>query len=486
MKRKASSISRYGATTLGLALLLTGCNSRYGASPFDDWIEQDPPAWRLSEKGAGHTSGSLLAKPNTKGALTFSKDTGADEYVRIALDRSPVIRAAKAKADRLTERIPQVTSLDDPMLSVTPIGEMAETAEGQVSLMSRVSQKLPFPGKLEARGRIAQQQVAIAVQELNDTRLRIVADTRRAYWSYYFTTRGIEVIGGERDLIRQFREIAGAKYKAGTATQQDVLRASVELSNLDNELLTLRQRQTTAVAMLNRLLDRPINAPLPEPKTIELERVSLQLDRLLIDAAMDNPRLKKIHERIEMFRERLRLARLERKPDLTVSLNYNPVDSDGTAPSATGKDQWWLGFGINLPIWIAKQDAAEREATRGMFQSIAELTGERNDVAFRVQDALVKVETQQRQVVLFRDVIIPQARQTVQASDSGYRAGKTDFLTLVDNWRKLLDFQLLYHQSLAQFEKDFANLQQVVGKDLKRSSQAHETETHLNTHAFSK
>jgi outer membrane protein, heavy metal efflux system len=481
MTRKTSMTSRRGATALGLVFVLAGCNSAYEDSPFADWVEQSPPAWRLSQDGADHNARSLLAEPNPTGALNFSEDTSAQAYVQIALQRSPAIRAAAAKVDRLSERIPQVTSLDDPMLSITPIGELAETAEGQVSMMSRVSQKLPFPGKLDTKGRIAQQAVEIAMQELNDTRLRVIADTRRAYWSYYFTTRGIEVLERDRDLIRQFRDAAEAKYKANTATQQDVLRASVELSNLDNELLTLNQRQTTAVAMLNRLLDQPINTPLPEPKTVELDNVSLRLDRLLADAAVESPRLKKIHERIQMYRERLNLARLERWPDLTVSLSYNPVDSTGTAPSATGKDQWWLGFGVNLPIWLEKRDAAEREALKGMFQGIAELTGESNDIAFRIQDSLVKVETQQRQVILFRDVIIPQARQTVEASDSGYRAGKTDFLTLVDNWRNLLDFQLLYHQSLAQLEKDFADLQRVVGRDLDRT--AHVIETVPNPHA---
>jgi len=475
MKRNTCFTVRHGAALLSLGLTLVGCKSPYEGSPFTDWVEQDASTWQLSEGGAVHTSRSLLAEPSDLGALAFSEGTGAEAYVQIALDRSPAIRAAMIKVDRLTERIPQATSLDDPMLSVVPIGEMAETAEGQVGLMSSVSQKLPFPGKLDTKGRIAKQSVAIAVQELNDTRLRVIADTRRAYWSYYFTTRGIEVVERDRDLIRQFRAAAEAKYKAGTASQQDVLRASVELSNLDNELLTLRQRQTTAVAMLNRLLDRPVNASLPGPRTVDLDGISLRLDRLLADAALGNPRLKKIHERIQMSRERLKLARLERWPDLTVSLSYNAVDNGGTAPSATGKDQWWLGFGINLPIWVAKQDAAEQEALKGMFQGIAELTDESNDVAFRVQDALVKVETQQRQVVLFRDVIIPQARQTVEASDSGYRAGKTDFLTLVDNWRNLLDFQLLYHKSLAQLEKDFADLQRVVGRDLKRTPQPIET-----------
>ena len=252
------------------------------------------------------------------------------------------------------------------------------------------------------------------------------------------------------------------------------------ISNLENELITFRQRQTTAIAMLNSLLDRPIDAAVPEPKRVALSDMSLRLDQLLTDAANANPLLEKIRQRIEAFRQRLKLSKLQRWPDLTLSLNYNAVDNGGLAPMATGDDQWWLGFGVNLPIWAQKLDAGEREARHGIFEGIADLTNQRNRVAFRVQDAVVKVETQQRLVLLFRDVIVPQATQTVEVSESGYRAGKVDFLTVVDNWRKLLDFELMYHQSLSQLEQNFAELQQVVGRDLDRQSgpQHEEVEHH--------
>ena len=78
------------------------------------------------------------------------------------------------------------------------------------------------------------------------------------------------------------------------------------------------------------------------------------------------------------------------------------------------------------------------------------------------------MESEQDQVVLFRDVIIPQAQQTVDASISGYRAGSLEFLTLVDNWRRLLDFRLMYHRTLARLEQSFAELQEAVGQDLPR------------------
>ncbi|MCG3178221.1 MAG: hypothetical protein BIFFINMI_00546 [Phycisphaerae bacterium] len=458
---------------LGVVVLLAsvGCESApRDATPLSQWIRQDPASWQVTEGGATHTSRTLASQPAPASpeAPTAPLD-GADDYVREALKYNPGIRAAEHKVSRLLERVPQARSLDDPMLMVAPIGEMAQTAAGQVGTMTSLSQKLVLPGKLDARGQVAYQEAAMAVQELAAMRLAVTADTRRAYWAYYFAVRAIEVTNQSRALLSQFRQIAEAKYKAGTASQQDVLRASVELSNLDNELITLRQRQTTAVAMLNSLLDQPVTASLPEPKAVSLNSISLSLDQLLADAAEANPALQRLREKIEGDRQRLRLARLQRVPDLTLSLNYNFVDDAGLAKmTRNGDDQWWIGFSVNVPIWFEKLAAAEREARQGIFESASDLSNEQNRISFRVQDAWVKMDTQQRLVVLFRNVIIPQARQTVEVSDTGYRAGRIDFLTLVDNWRKLLNFQLLYEQSLSTLEQNFAELQQAVGRDLHR------------------
>lgn len=449
-------------TMMLLAVAMFGCASR---GPFDDWPGLDGSASRASDLAVLHeNSGAMSPSP----AAAMAEASGPEAYVQLALERNPAIRGAKQKVQRLAQRIPQVTSLDDPMFNVSPIGEMAETAAGQAGLMTGVSQKLPFPGKLSTRGRIAGQMVAAAAQDLEATKLQVIADTRQAYWSHYFAVRAINVTEQSRELLSQFKQIAEAKNKAGTASQQDVLRASVELSNLDNELITWRQRRTTAAAMLNSLIDRPVTAEIPAPSIVDADEIALDLNQLLAEAEQINPAIRKVREQVEEYRQRLKLAKLNRYPDLTAMLNYVAVEDEGISMAANGKDQWWLGFGVNLPVWTEKLDAAENESRHGIMESLADLNNAHNRVAFRVQDAFVKVDTQQRLTILFRDVIVPQAQQTVDASFSSYRAGKVEFLTVVDNWRKLLNFQLMYHQSLAQLEKDFAALQQTVGRDLER------------------
>ena len=454
-----------GILMLSAILLVGGC-----ASPFDDdlyrtWQDRDPDQWQLADNGATHSRTTLRSRLAATSGESASTDTtaisrggGVDGYVRAALDHNPSIRAAERRVKRFGARVPQVTSLDDPMFQIAPFGDMAETASGQVGLMTGLSQKLPFPGKLDTRGRIAEQDVAMALADLRQTRLRVVADTRRAYWSYYFTTRALDTTRQSRKLLDQFKQIAEAEYKAGNRSQPDVLRASVELSNVDNELIILAQRQATARSMLNQLMDRPIDAALPEPATVTLDQVDTDLDVFLARAAKDNPAIEALHARIEQHRQRRRLARLNRWPDLTVSASYNIVEDDGLSMAANGDDQWWFGFGVNLPIWMEKYDAAEREAFQGILEGVADLTAEHNRIAFQVQEAYLKVEAQQQLVTLFRDTIVPQARQTVEASRSGYRAGSVDFL----------NFELMQHRALAEMEQAVADLERAVGGQVDR------------------
>ncbi|GAB4107978.1 MAG: TolC family protein [Phycisphaeraceae bacterium] len=455
------------AGTMLSALLVGGCASPFEPSTTDhwetSWLDGDPSAWRYRDGGTVHQSHSLRLQQEISDALNVEEDPGPEGYVTIALNNHPAIKAAEQRVARLRQQIPQVTSLDDPMLQVTPVGDMAETASGQVGLMSGVSQKLPYPGKLKTRGRIVQQEVAVAERELKKTRIETAAQVRRAYWSYYYASRAVRVTRESRRLLDQFRQVAEAEYRAGRRSQPDVLRASVELGNVDAELAVLEQRKSTARSMLNRLLDRPIDASLPEPALSSPVQFDESVDAILTWAAERNPDILKWYDRIEQARQRLALAKLNRRPDLTVSATYNVVDSGGLSPVANGDDQWWLGFGINLPIWSAKLDAAEREAFRSLSESVARLGDERNRVAFQVQDAYLRVKAQWDVMVLLKDQVVPQARQTVEASSSGYRAGAVDFLTLVDNWRKQLSFELLYHRATADMQQALADLALAAG-----------------------
>ncbi len=436
------------------------------ASDLSPSVDDDEAVLGVATEAAGEG-------PPLPGDTPLPAAAGLEDYIGLALRDSPVIRRAIRRVQVLGYEVPQVTSLGDPMINlIPPTGDMVQTAAGMQAGGVSVSQKIPFPGKLSTRGRAVEEAVRMAFNELADARISTVAKVQKAYDTYYLAEVSIQITEQSKQLLRQIREVAAARYRAGTATQQDVLRAEVELYGLTNELITLVQRRETARALLNSLMNRRVDAPLPPPVHFELEQVEWRLPEAMERAVASNPRLARIQSQIRRDIENIKLARLEYFPDLTIGYGATFISSSGVSPVASGDDAWNLAFGLNVPIWWQRLRAQVLQMNAQTLTSVEEYNDLRNLIFFQLQDTLVKIDTQYRQAVLLRDLIVPRAWQTVEVSASAYRAGSLEFTPLIDNWRKWLDFSLAFHRALTGLEQRFADLQQLVGMRLPRTAAA--------------
>jgi outer membrane protein, heavy metal efflux system len=130
---------------------------------------------------------------------------------------------------------------------------------------------------------------------------------------------------------------------------------------------------------------------------------------------------------------------------------------------SSGTDMWAITVALNLPVWFEKIEAGIREARHTLSASRQEYAAARNQVAYRVRDALARVRAQRELAELFADTIIPQAKQTYEVSLTGYTAGTSNFEFLIDNWQKWLAFRAQYYRALGELERSVADLEQAAG-----------------------
>lgn len=408
--------------------------------------------------------------------------TSLREFIILALQENPEIKQAEETAHARAARIPQVTALPDPMVRTKTLPEPVRTAEGDNFFILGVSQKFPVPEKLDRAGRIALEETRMALQELERVRLRVIADVKRAYFQLYAIDKSIEITTENRDLMRGLIDVAIGQVEAGKRAQEDVLRAQVELSNLEAQLVQLGQRRITVVAMLNRLMDRSSATPIVKPAEFDVRQVDAKLEELFEHAVESNPELGRIKQEIERDREAVELARLAYWPDFTVGFEWMLMESreafrpppnpaTGMRPtvpkmSENASDNWAITFGLNIPIWWDKIEGGIREARHRMAASQQQYASVRNSVYFRITDALERVTSQRELADIFRYTIVPQARQAYEVSRAGYIAGGSDFLYVIDNWQKWLAFRIQYHRILGELERSVADLEQVLGMSL--------------------
>src|SRR5690606_33259545 len=117
--------------------------------------------------------------------------------------------------------------------------------------------------------------------------------------------------------------------RTGDAQPGDVLMATLELSSLQEQLLSYRQQVTAATAELNRLVGRDSSTPIVPPATLDVQFPEWNHE-LLRQIAMENqPELNAARLRTAATRWGIEVARLKRRPDLTFGLGWMIMDAPG-------------------------------------------------------------------------------------------------------------------------------------------------------------
>jgi hypothetical protein len=125
-----------------------------------------------------------------------------------------------------------------------------------------ISQMIPYPGKLTRAGRVALAEAIAARHRLEATKFALQAEVVAAWHELWLVDRGSEIDDANLALLEQFREVTLELVAVGRAPQADATKADLEVASAGNELWTRRAQRPAALAALNALLSRPVDAPL--------------------------------------------------------------------------------------------------------------------------------------------------------------------------------------------------------------------------------
>ncbi|UCE60226.1 MAG: TolC family protein [Phycisphaerales bacterium] len=402
------------------------------------------------------------------------------QWIIDTLARNPSVLAAMADARAKLEHVAQVTALPDPLLRFAVRPEPIRTAAGNVHFTFAVGQKIPLPARLERTGRIAEAEVRMAIEQLNATRLQVIADVERAFYQVYLNDRSLELTRAHRVSLEDLEQVVATQYRVGKAEQHDLLRTQTEIAKLRDDESRLTRRRESAVAALNRLSDHPPTRAVHITGPIRPQKLDADGEQLIALAVEHNPDLAILIYQAKRDKERVKLADLRYWPDVTIGAEWTYLEPrDAFEPpntpreavnrmSETGTDSWALMLQFNVPIWFDRIESAKQEARSRLLKTQHQRRAAINQTTFRVFDAWTRVQTQQDTIEVLETTLIPQVRQTYNVSLAAYEAGRSSFLVLIDNWRQLLDFELMLHRELAELETAFSQLQREVGLQLIR------------------
>jgi outer membrane protein TolC len=367
-----------------------------------------------------------------------------------------------AAAQAAATRYPQVISLNDPQFGAIVGPSSIASPDVETAYRFEISQAFPFPGKLELRGEAALNEAAAAGADLNETRLQLIEAARSALADYYLAARAVEVNEEGLKLLREFRDNANARYKTGQGEQQDVLQADVAIARQQERASTLERLRKVAQARINTLLNRTPDQVLPPPPKELASPAALPGASELRDLAIgQRPDIAALRSRLAADETAVALAIKEYYPDFEAMAAYDafwqPRERD-LRPM--------IGVRLNLPIQIARRNAALAEAEAKLAQRRAELARLIAQIGFQVQEAYEQVRETERSLKLYEETAIPKANENVRLARTAYANNKVPFFNLIEAQRNLVELREREFELRAEGRKRRAGLDRAIGSGL--------------------
>lgn len=395
-------------------------------------------------------------------AAASAAEVRLEDLIASALSNNPQIHVMKARYEVSRARIPQASALDDPKIDFEynrMIPRMVDMTTDDPGVMRTfgVSQEVPFPTKLLLKGQIAAKEAQIAYAELREKESEIVSRVKGLFSELAWLYKAIDIVRENKIFLEQLEKAASARFSLNKVSQQDVLKAQLEIAKMDNELIMLEEKRQVTQAKLNILLNNDPSQELGRPSLEGGAALSVPLEKLGAAAKKYRKELEAFRLAVDRGKKTLSLAKQEYLPDFM--FRYERMERDSQLKE-------WAGMvGITIPFWFwQKQNFNVKEMKQELKAMEAMYRDKENQVLLEVKDFYAQMEASGKLAELFRTAYLPQAEQSLKAALSGYESAQTDFLNVLDSVRMLLDFKLDYYRTLIDLAIARADLERAVGR----------------------
>lgn len=364
--------------------------------------------------------------------------------VSLAQANDPWLEGSRYREQAMVAQSVVAGTLPDPMVSLgfanLPTDSFDFGQEPMTQFKFGVSQVFPRGETRELKRRQLREQGEQQPQMRRDRLAKVSVAVSQLWLEAYRNRQAIRLIEEDRELFEHLVDVAESSYTSvvGKTQLQDLVRAQLELTQLEDRLTVLQQQQEMSLAKLSEWL------PGIGPEDIALSDTLpvLALDsshtfpatesnsEQLAQALLAHPRIKTLDQKIAATGTGVELAKQKYKPQWGVNASYGYRDDDPLGSERS--DFFSLGVSFDVPLFTSNRQDREVQAAQATEAAIrTEKALALRSMRAGFEAAQSRLERLDQRKALYEGRLLKEIHDQAEASLTAYTNDAGDFAEVV-------------------------------------------------------
>jgi len=401
-----------------------------------------------------------------------------DECLGIALVNNKQIAAAIADKEKARGRITESYSLALPTVdlngSYTRLDEVPGAGfgdqtitfgtENNYALGARLNQPLFRGGSIGAGMRAAKLYACMADERIKDVIQKVIFDVRKTYYDVLLGRELLRVSERAVELSQQHVKDVQTRREAGVASDYDVLRAKVEVSNYEAEMIRNRNRLHLLKTSFYKLLGVSQESEIEFVGELRYRAVEPSFEEAVRKAFAHRPELIRAELEYRLYKENLTASKAELWPklDFFFEKTYAYPDPHDSTKMSWG-ESWTAGAVMSFPLFdgFGKRGRI-RQARADLAKSRIQLSDTEEAALLDVKQAILNVRDAES-FVQSQEANVKRAAEGFKLVKVGYKEGINTDLEVRDARQALLQAEALHYQAIHSHIVARLQLQRAIG-----------------------
>ena len=316
--------------------------------------------------------------------------------------------------------------------------------------------------------KISDTQILASYETARASRLNLVDQVNQAYYALMLAKASYEVLQANYELAKYNADIYSKQYSFGTATEYDVLRSQVAVTNLEPELLEAQIAIDRCRLQLRVLMGIADDIVIDPDVTLkDMERDMYDYVARIARSLAGNTDLRSLDIQAEMADRTVELRKWAFLPTLGASLNinWNALSNGNALKNQQFHPYSVLGFQLSIPLFQGgshyyglKQAEVQSKEIRLQRENLV------NALNMQVDLAVENINKEVRQISSSAEGV-RQAEKASSIMQKSVEIGAGSFLTLRDSEVAEVSAKLTYYQAIYNYLISTSALDLLLGRE---------------------